>query len=225
VDFVRRAYLIPVLACNTLIFSVGTSFEREPDMSFADVFRSRYEELGEYADRFLGMEEETIQAIPAPARTSIAWQWWHLTRTEDIGLNRLVMNRAQVFDQGSWGARLGAVRRDIGMSMSAAEASEVTGQLSLAELRAYREAVTAATNEALERIDLVDLSAPQAEEVIDRALLDEGMVVPKAYQTLADYFRGKSKAWMLGHFCVSHPFLHVGQSRMLYRLIFPPERS
>src|SRR5262245_23011906 len=40
---------------------------------------------------------------PQPAVNSLAWLIWHMARVEDAGVNRLVANRLQIFDEGNWG--------------------------------------------------------------------------------------------------------------------------
>jgi len=65
---------------------------------------------------------------------SIAWLLWHLARCEDIGINRLLSNRTQVFDEEDWPKRLNVFRRDIGTGMTMEEVTELSSQIDISYL-------------------------------------------------------------------------------------------
>ena len=69
-------------------------------MDVIPIFLQRYDAL--YSS-YLGEIWKTVPADlmrerPHPQVNSIAWNLWHLTRVEDAGLNRFVVDRAQVLD-------------------------------------------------------------------------------------------------------------------------------
>src|SRR5690349_6343758 len=65
-----------------------------------------------------GLIDEHLRLRPGAGLNSIAWLLWHMARCEDLGMNVLLADRAQVLDDGRWLAALGVSRRDIGTSMT-----------------------------------------------------------------------------------------------------------
>ncbi len=65
------------------------------------LFFERYAEFQDYVS-FLLMEltDEQIRTAPDPAVNPIAWTLWHITRAEDLGVNRLAVDGKQVLDDG-----------------------------------------------------------------------------------------------------------------------------
>jgi hypothetical protein len=46
---------------------------------------------------------------------------WHISRCEDVGVNRILVEGKQMLDAGSWIDRLQVPRRDIGTEMTDSE--------------------------------------------------------------------------------------------------------
>ena len=80
-----------------------------------------------------GLTDEQLRQRPHGVN-SIAWLLWHLARCEDVGVNRLVVDRPQLLDDEGWLARLGVPRRDIGTGMTS---DELSARVDLAALRDY----------------------------------------------------------------------------------------
>jgi DinB family protein len=72
-----------------------------------------------------------------PGLNSIAWNLWHITRAEDVGVNRFVADRGQVLDDEGWLDRLGIDIRHQGTGQTAEEATTTTNRLDLEALRGY----------------------------------------------------------------------------------------
>jgi hypothetical protein len=73
-------------------------------MDFSQLFLQRYNVLYDFwlADVWKTVPENLMRQRPHPRVNSIAWILWHLTRVEDAGLNRFVVDRSQILDEGSW---------------------------------------------------------------------------------------------------------------------------
>jgi hypothetical protein len=93
---------------------------------------------------------------------SAAWLVWHMARTEDVAVNRLVADRRQVGDEQEWLARLGIGRRDIGTGMTTEEVADLGARVDVAVLRGYAASV-------LERTEAVarELRPADLDEVVD----------------------------------------------------------
>lgn len=73
---------------------------------------------GQLADGILGgLSDDQMRVRPGKGLNSLAWLLWHMTRTEDVGVNVVVTDGRQVLDEG-WTERLGIARRDIGTGMT-----------------------------------------------------------------------------------------------------------
>jgi len=92
-------------------------------MDVTQLFRQRYDVLYEFwlGGIWKGVPEDLMRLRPHPRVNSIAWNLWHLTRVEDAGLNRFVVDRSQVLDDGQWRQRLNVPWRHHGSGMTFAE--------------------------------------------------------------------------------------------------------
>ena len=81
-------------------------------MDAVDFFLLRYETLHRTLldDLLKGLTETQVRTRPHAGVNTIAWLIWHMARIEDVGVNRFVVDGAQVLDDG-WRARLGIDRR------------------------------------------------------------------------------------------------------------------
>ena len=49
---------------------------------------------------------DQMRLRPHPQLNSIAWLLWHMARSEDMGVNRLIANRPDVLTGDGWASRL-----------------------------------------------------------------------------------------------------------------------
>jgi len=75
------------------------------------------------------LSEAQLRGRPHAGVNTVAWLVWHMARVEDVGVNRFVVDRSQVLDDG-WLAKLGVGRRDVGTGMSDAEVDELSAHRS-----------------------------------------------------------------------------------------------
>jgi hypothetical protein len=167
------------------------------------------------------MSEEQLRCRPHPVVNSIAWIVWHISRAEDGGVNRFVMDLPQVLDEGDWGRRMNMVIRHHGGGMSDAEVTELSQCIDLPALRGYYNAVRARTVEVVKT-----LTAEQIDEIPDsrerRRIIDaEGWSKP-----ITDPNRLPYKDWTRGellvHLALTHSYGHYYEACTVCSLLGIP---
>jgi len=175
-------------------------------MDATDFMRVRYAQihhvLTDPAIAWLG--DAQLRGRPHRGANTVAWLVWHTARVEDVGVNRFVVDRPQVLEDG-WLKRLGVERRDVGTGMNDAEVDELSARIDLDALRGYWDAVTRRTPEVIASVRGSDLEAVVPEDRVRRVALSEGAVAPGAEWLTEFWAKGRSRAWILAQ----TPFLHV----------------
>ena len=162
--------------------------------------------------------EELMRQRPHPQVNSIAWNLWHLTRVEDAGLNRFVVDRPQILDEGDWMQRMNVPWRHHGSGMNFSEVDDLDQRIDLPALRLYSRAVRARTQEIVTRIDQVDLDAELQSEHVRVVVIDEGLAHSQAAM-LSDWYTGWPRGKCLMNFGLTHPFQHVGEMGVIASLL------
>ncbi len=110
-----------------------------------------------------GLSDGAARQIPVKFEHSIVWLVWHLARCEDAAFNIAVNNGRQVLIEGNWTERMGITASDSGNAMGEAEILDLSRDIEIASLRAYRMAVGQRTREIVKNLQsrissvLVDL--------------------------------------------------------------------
>jgi hypothetical protein len=164
-----------------------------------------------------GVTESQMRLRPLPGSNSLAWLFWHMTRSEDIGANIILSQTPQIIDSGDWGERLGVSLRDGATGMTDLEVGDLTERINIEALLAYRAAVGRRT-----QFILRDLRPEVLDEVIDTDLIRQarelgafgphGEIVPQRWT-------GKRKAFTLSHTILGHALLHLGQADTIRSLL------
>ena len=181
-------------------------------MGFSQLFLQRHDSLYEF---WLGGVWETVSEAlmrqrPHPRVNSIAWNLWHLTRVEDAGLNRFVVDRAQVLDDGPWMQRMNIPWRHHGNGMNFAEVDELNLRIDLAALHDYSQAVRVRTREIVTQIGSVNLDDVMDAERLRVILVNEGLAHSQPEGFLKAYL-GLTKGQALMVFGLTHPYHHIGE--------------
>src|ERR1700741_3063455 len=74
---------------------------------------------------FAGLTDEQMRGRPREDLNSLAWLMFHIARAEDIMVNMVLGNSAQVFDDARM-KKLAIARRDFGIGMTSPEVTELT---------------------------------------------------------------------------------------------------
>ncbi len=181
-------------------------------MDAKQLFFERYEGFREYPQHLVnGLTETQLRQSPQAALNPISWTLWHIARSEDIGVNRLLVDGSQVFDECEWSSRLRVSRRDLGTGMSKAEVAQLSESINLAELDAYRAAVWNHTVSVVTALPLAELADTLSQKRLRKVLADEEAGGALAEEIIQAY-EGHTKGWLLGHLALTHSFYHIGQA-------------
>ena len=189
-------------------------------MLTTDVFRLRHGPLHEelIPELIAPLSEEQFRARPHPRATPIAWLLWHMARVEDVGVNRLATDRAQVWDEGGWQQRMGLSLREWGTGMTEEEVTDLVEKIDVPALLDYRRAVADCTVQVVSELTPADLEGILEEDRVRRVFLDEGVAGPRAGWLIEPY-TGQSRGWLLFHCALTHNFYHMGQALMVRKLL------
>ena len=173
-------------------------------------------EKGGLQSRIDGLTEEQMRLCPNNLN-SIAWMLWHLTRCEDVGINRIVCENSQVFDENNWAKELNVSRRDIGTSMTFQEVISFSSQINISALLDYYLEVTKRIQSVIENIKPADLDKIPEDKFLNKILFNEGALCKKS-EWVAEHYSNKSKSWFLGHMGLTHGKGHLGQILFIRKL-------
>ena len=193
-------------------------------MDAAQFFLLRYEPLhAMMTDRLLAdLTEAQLRARPH-GQNSIAWLLWHVARAEDIGVNAFAYDRPQVFDQGDWGKRIDAGRRDVGTSMTSDEVTALSARADVGALRDYWRAVGDRTLEIVRRE-----GARGWDEAVDparmrRIIREGGDYGPRVDANRVEtFYAGMTRGWAFAHLALTHTFGHFSEAGVVRGMLgFP----
>ena len=164
------------------------------------------------------VSHDLMRQRPHPRVNSIAWNLWHLTRVEDSAMNRFIVDRPQVFDDGEWMPRINVPWRHNGSEMTFAEVDELNQRIDLQALHDYASAVHLRTLEIIDHLNEESLDETMQEDRLRVILFDEGMAGPRAAGLLQNY-TGWSKGKVLMNLALTHPYQHVGEMGVIASLL------
>ncbi len=162
--------------------------------------------------------DDQFRLRPHSNVNSIAWNIWHITRVEDVGLNRFVTDRTQILDEGSWMDKMNLPWRHHGSGMSFADVDHLDQVIDLKALRAYSNAVRLCTQDILSQIDNIDLDACLQLVHVQKIVIEEGLAHSNANK-LAENYAGWSKGRCLMTFGLTHSFEHIGEMSVIVSLL------
>jgi len=183
-------------------------------------FLERYEVLTTrlIAGIWKDVPPDSMRQRPDPRVNSIVWNLWHITRVEDAGLNRFIVDRAQVLDEGQWLPRLNIPWRHQGTDMTFPEVDDLSQRIDVQALHDYSLAVQARTVDIVNQLHPMDLDAVMEVDRLRMILLDEGLAHPSAAGLVQNY-TGWNKGRCLMSFGLTHPFQHVGEMGVIASLL------
>ena len=189
-------------------------------MNVTELFLQRYNALYDF---WLGgvwemVPDDLMRQRPHPRVNSIAWILWHLTRVEDAGLNRFVVDGSQVLDDGSWMEKMNLPIRHNGGDMNFAEVDDLSQRINLQALQEYSKAVQLRTREIVSQLTYDSLDSVMEEDYLRVILFDEGLASPRSAGLLQNYL-GWTKGKCLMNFGMTHPYQHVGEIGVIASLL------
>ena len=191
-------------------------------MDAKQLFFERYEGFREYPEHLVKeLTDPQMRQAPHPSVNPIAWTLWHTARCEDVGMNRLLTDGLQVFDEDGWPDRLRVPGREIGTGMTRDQVARLCGVVSLDDLYAYRAAVRERTVSVVSALPLAELTSPLTRPRLRRVFVDEGAGGPAA-EDIVEAYAGHTKGWLLGHLALTHNFYHIGQAFAVRAMLGAP---
>lgn len=158
-----------------------------------------------------GLTEEQLRCRPH-GMNSIAWHFWHMARCEDVGVNRMVIDGSQVFDDEGWERRLRVSRRDIGTGMTDDEVTELSCSVDLVALREYWGAVYRRTLAVLGELRSADLETRLPAAEIARRCEAEGLLGEHAGWVVPMWAGEPNRGWFLLQLALVHHHGHLYQA-------------
>jgi hypothetical protein len=184
-------------------------------MDAVDFFLLRYETLHRTLldDLLKGLTETQARTRPHAGVNTVVWLIWHAARVEDVGVNRFVVDGAQVLDD-AWLRRLGVDRRDVGTGMTDAEVDALSTRVDLSGLRDYWEAITRRTLEVVPTLRGQDLTSFVPADRVKRVCVDEGAVAPGAEWLTEFWANRRTRGWLLAQTPLLHVYGHYFEARV-----------
>lgn len=189
-------------------------------MEFSQLFMQRYDILYSFwlAEIWDRVPHDLMRQRPHPRVNSIAWNLWHMTRVEDAGLNRFVVDRSQVLDEGNWMERMNYPWRHHGSEMTLSEVDELSQRIDLSALYEYSQAVQVRTREIVSSLDARDLDAQMGADRLRKLIIEEGLAHVNAEGFIKNYL-GWTKGKCLMNFGLTHPYQHLGEIGVIASLV------
>jgi hypothetical protein len=161
---------------------------------------------------------EKLRCRPDPRLNSVAWNLWHTTRAEDLGLNRLITRGMQVLDEGHWNERLNLSHRHIGTGMTKAEVSDLSARIDLFAMYEYQQAVHAKTASIVDSLTKEALAEKLDTDLLTEVLQDGESLHPDG-GWVYDVYLNQTKGWLLFHLGVNHHYFHLADSFSILSLM------
>ncbi len=164
-----------------------------------------------------GLGVEQLRLRPA-GLNSVAWNLFHVARTEDVAFNLLIGGQAQLLDEEDWLPGLNLRCRDNGAGMNGDEVSDLTARVDLAALRAYRLAVGRRTRAVAAALTRDELAEPVPMARVEESIA-QGVVNPRIPRAAIERSWGnRTKGWFL-FLGAGHNLWHYGEVQTIRSLI------
>ncbi|MNJ49453.1 DinB superfamily protein [compost metagenome] len=157
--------------------------------------------------------EETLRKYPVNApdtKNSIVWHIWHISRIEDMTMNVLVNNTDQVFCSEGWHKKLKVEYSHSGNEMTEDEILDLSRNIDVAELFAYRLEVGRKTREIVSSLLAGDFKKKVEAERIKK--LEKQEAVKKEASWLLEYWGNKRIAGLILMPATRHIYVHLNKS-------------
>jgi 4-carboxymuconolactone decarboxylase len=158
-----------------------------------------------------GLGDEQLRARPGDEPNSIAWLLWHCARIEDVTTNLLIAGQPQVIEREGWLSRLKISAEDVGTGMGELLVAQVTSQIDLDALRAYRQAVGGSTQQIL-----LALAPERLHERVDPARIEQLLglrVLGQGAEDLAEIWGSWKVGDLVRQPAIRHSFVHLQEAQ------------
>ncbi len=159
-----------------------------------------------------GLEEAAFRARPGVKDSTVAWNLWHVTRIEDITVNILIADEAQVMNRDQWLQKLNVTVCDTGNAMTEEEIADLSSVIDMQELYKYRVAVGRKTREVVQKLQPADLKRKVAPEGLQRILAEGAVLDVEGANWLIDFWGRKNVAGILLMPVTRHLMVHMNEA-------------
>ena len=130
-------------------------------MKATDVVLGSLEEDSGYIKRTVeGLTSKELAWSPAPHSNSIMFLYWHVTRGEDMWINRALLGGKDIYESGGWFKKFGTPAQDTGFGYDIAKLKSWP-MPSLQLMQEYAAAVRAGTVAYLKKLTEKQLEEPK----------------------------------------------------------------
>lgn len=165
-----------------------------------------------YLDSLLNdLSDQAFRLAVKKGYWSIAWNIWHITRIEDLTVNILINNSAQVFNN-DWMKKMKVSVKDTGNAMTFEETKNFSLGIDMKELRNYRKAVGKKTRKIIQDLKQEDLKRKFGKEQLDRILDEGGVLDVEGSGWLLDFWGKKNVSGILTMPLTRHQIVHINDS-------------
>lgn len=172
--------------------------------------------------------------MPTSKDETIAWVLWHIARIEDLTMNILVAGRKQLFDD-EWKKRLNAPICDTGNALSDDEIMELSRQLNIEALLAYRSAVGQRTRDMIRTLSAGDMKRKVSGEGLKAIKQAGGVTEQEESFWLLDFWGKKDVAGLLLMPPTRHVMMHLNdcckwkqhirKNKNCFRQVYEPQSN
>ena len=189
-------------------------------MNFIQAFSLRHRPIYDYYLKFFyeSLSEVQLRNQPNEMVNSIVWCLWHIARAEDIGVNRLASDGAQVFDAGDWLNRLNISFRHFGIGMSGNDVADFSLAVNINTLWEYHQLVGQRTIDVLKNHPVNIFNRELEDAQLYKVLGEEGAVLDTEVTNVFNSYQGMTRGWVLMHLGLTHTFQHIGETTTIASL-------
>ncbi len=155
-------------------------------------------------------DAEMIRRFSRTKLYSIAWHLWHSARIEDIAVSHFLCADEEVYHNKRFRDRLGIPFRHTGNSMKYDDMQVFNAQISIEQLRSYRDATGKKTRAALQTLTLSDLKRKVGSESLKK--IQSIGSVADTDTWLLDFWGKKNIAGIVTMPLTRHVLVHLNSS-------------
>ncbi len=171
---------------------------------------------------YFSFEDEILNELPlefyrqvaSKTNHSIAWIIWYIARIEDVTMNLLISDNVQVLHRDKWLRKLGIQISNTGNGMSDKEVRNLSENIDIYTLRAYRVAVGRETRKMVKRLRPMDYKRKVDSSRIQRIWHEHAMLANA--REIVNYWSKRTIGGLLLMPPTRHNFLHLNEARRIY---------
>ncbi len=159
-----------------------------------------------------GVDEDIIRTSVNKKGRTILYGIWHSARIEDITMNLLVAGTDQLFEKDNWLSKINSPIRHTGNSLNADKIRQMSLQLNIDQLKAYRIAVGRNSEAIIRALNAWEMKRKIHKENLQRILDEQAVDNVDSANWLIDFWSRKDVAGIILMPCLRHQLVHLNES-------------